>query len=335
MNKQHYIRLSHPNAFSGVTKLSRFYKGAATRGEIERSLSSIKSYTRMREVKRPKKFNPIYVWKLRDLLQADLMDRVRRENHRNKGIKYLLVVIDTFSRKVWVRKLKTKGGKIVANAFEDILTEAAHPDFPINRLLTDRGSEFKAKDFQKVLKDNGISYQWPRFPGHAPHVERVQRTLQSKLGSYEMQYDTKSYVDAVDKAVETYNNTYHETIKMTPNQAEEIRNHDKVRAALSEYYHKAETKSGKQKTPKFKVGDRVRTAILKSDSGRRVRAFNPTFNDDIYVIRRVYKNLPRVMYGVRHINDRNQTNRRIRYYAEELQKVSGVEAGEEEEEEEE
>ena len=51
---------------------------------------------------------------------ADLLD-IHQYARQNKGYKFILVVLDIFSRYAWARPLKNKSGKEVANAFEDII----------------------------------------------------------------------------------------------------------------------------------------------------------------------------------------------------------------------
>ncbi|XP_053405187.1 uncharacterized protein LOC128558916 [Mercenaria mercenaria] len=54
----------------------------------------------------------------------------------NEGYKYILLVINTFSKYVWLRPLKSKTGDVVADAFKDILLKS---DRVPNRLITDKG----------------------------------------------------------------------------------------------------------------------------------------------------------------------------------------------------
>ena len=57
----------------------------------------------------------------------------------NKGIKYLLYVIDSFSKYVWVIPLKDKKGVSIANGFEKVLNDSKRKP---NKIWVDRGSEF-------------------------------------------------------------------------------------------------------------------------------------------------------------------------------------------------
>ena len=57
-----------------------------------------------------------------EILAADLID-IQAFSKDNNGIKYLLTVIDIFSKFVWIAHLKRKTGQEVANAFSSILKE--------------------------------------------------------------------------------------------------------------------------------------------------------------------------------------------------------------------
>ena len=57
-----------------------------------------------------------------EILAADLID-VQAFSKDNNGIKYLLTVIDIFSKFVWIVSSKRTTGHEVANAFSMILEE--------------------------------------------------------------------------------------------------------------------------------------------------------------------------------------------------------------------
>ena len=87
--------------------------------------------------------NPVVVSGLYDQWQADLCDVSNLKTH-NSGYRYLLTVIDVFSKVAHVRPLKTKTGRELVKAFEDILQHS--PRAP-RKLQTDKGSEFKTNFF--------------------------------------------------------------------------------------------------------------------------------------------------------------------------------------------
>ena len=70
----------------------------------------------------------------------------------NKGIKYLLCVIDLFSKYAWVVPIKDKKGTSIVNAFQKIISKGRKP----NKIWVDQGSEFYNNSFKDFLKINNI-----------------------------------------------------------------------------------------------------------------------------------------------------------------------------------
>ena len=79
----------------------------------------------------------------------------------NKGFRFLLCVIDIFSKYACVVPLKDKKGISIVNAFQKILdnsniSEAKHKVRKPNKIWVDKGNEFYNNSFKKWLKDNDI-----------------------------------------------------------------------------------------------------------------------------------------------------------------------------------
>ena len=81
---------------------------------------------------------------------AGLAD-MRLLNKFNKGFRFLLCVIDVFSKYAWVAPLKDKKGISIVNAFQKILKGS---DRKPNKIWVDKGSEFYNNSFKKWLEDN-------------------------------------------------------------------------------------------------------------------------------------------------------------------------------------
>ena len=58
-----------------------------------------------------------------NMLEADLAE-IQLLSSKNKNVKYLLCVIDFFTKYAWVKPLKDKKGKTVLNAFIEIVNES-------------------------------------------------------------------------------------------------------------------------------------------------------------------------------------------------------------------
>ena len=65
----------------------------------------------------------------------------------NKGIRFLLYVIDIFSKYAWVAPLKDKKGVSIVNAIPKMLKESNRKR---NKIWVDKGSEFYNNSFQKM-----------------------------------------------------------------------------------------------------------------------------------------------------------------------------------------
>ena len=80
-----------------------------------------------------------YIW------GADLAD-MQLINKFNKGFRFLLRVIDSFSKYAWVVSLKDKKGVSIVNAFQKLLKKSNRKP---NRGSVDKGSEFYNNSFKK------------------------------------------------------------------------------------------------------------------------------------------------------------------------------------------
>ena len=85
---------------------------------------------------------------------ADLVD-MQYYARTNQGYKYILMVIDVFSKYGWAIPLKTKKGIEVANAFADLWKKQSPP----HMLWTDKGKEFINKDMTTLLKKHNVHLQ--------------------------------------------------------------------------------------------------------------------------------------------------------------------------------
>ena len=81
-----------------------------------------------------------------EIWAADLID-MQALSKDNNGIKYLLTVIDMFSKFVWFVPLKRETEQEVANPFSSILKERRP-----SKTWVDRGREFYNKDVQKLVE---------------------------------------------------------------------------------------------------------------------------------------------------------------------------------------
>ena len=96
----------------------------------------------------------------------------------NKGFRFLLCVIDIFSKYVSVVSLKDKKGVSIVNVFQKILKES---DRKPNKIWVDERSEFYNNYFKKCLSNNGVEMYSTNNEGKSVIAERLIRTLKSKI----------------------------------------------------------------------------------------------------------------------------------------------------------
>ena len=188
-----------------------------------------------------------------EIWAADLVE-MQKFSKWNKGVKYLLMVIDVFSKYGWIRGLKDKKTETVSKAFGDVFKSKRKPKM----LWTDKGSEFISKHFKDFLKREGIKLYHTENEEKSSVVERWNKTMKTNMWKMFTVNNNTVYFDKIDKLVNDYNNTRHSSIKMTPVEASKKKNESKVWANL--YGDLIYLKPGK---PKFSIGDKVRISKFK------------------------------------------------------------------------
>lgn len=177
---------------------------------------------------------------------ADLIEVINIAKY-NKGYRYLLTVVDVFSKYALVEPVKSKTGQAVKEAFEEISKQGRTP---VN-LQTDDGKEFYNKTFQGLMSRKGIRHFSTSGDTKASVVERFNRTLKQRLYRYFTVKNTLSFVPVLQSLVKGYNRSYH-SIKMAPDKMMLENSLD----VWNQLYGKQDVKH--RKRPTLKVGDRVR-----------------------------------------------------------------------------
>ena len=108
-----------------------------------------------------------------DIWSADLV-----EMPPDQGSKYILTVIDVFSKYAWAIPLKNKQSTTVIDAFENIIKTSGRTPM---KLWTDAGSEFINKQFKKFLTEHKTELYHTFNEGKAVVIERFNRTLKEKM----------------------------------------------------------------------------------------------------------------------------------------------------------
>ena len=236
----------------------------------------------------------------------------------NDGIEYLLCAIDVWSRRAWVRPMRSKTGAETLDTLRRLVEEieGCWPHKRILAIVSDQGTEFMNAPVQQYLRQKGIRF-WPSYSfNKAPHVERFQQTLKKYIYSYMTQQETYRYVDKLDAIMETYNNRPHRSLGyMTPMFAEREMSQQMVALMANKRYQEAADHADR---PKLAVGNRVRKWMGK---GAFKKGHEERFSRTMYEVVEVLTNLPRTRYRIKNMDTGKMVKRR--YLAEQLQRLTG------------
>ena len=212
---------------------------------------------------------------------VDLAD-IQSLSRKNKDIKYLLCVIDLYSKYAFVIPLKDKKGISIVNAFNKIKKQANKKP---NKIWVDQGGEFYNNFFEKWLSDNDIIMYSTYNEGKSVAAERFIRTLKNKLYKHMAATGKNVYYDVLGDIVNKHNNTKHSTIKIKPI---DVNNNKRV------YIDKHN-----EKDSRFKVGDRVRISRHKNIFAK---GYTPNWSKEIFIVDKINDTVP-YTYNLKDLND--------------------------------
>ena len=205
--------------------------------------------------KPPRKYYPTNktdVYFIDDIWSPDILDLKDYGPKNNKGYRYVLVIIDNFSKFGWTIPLKNKNAQSIKDSFENILISSKRQP---NLVESDRGKEFYNILFQDFLNKNDIKLYSRNSSYGAVFAERFNRTIRDLLKRPVFEKGESNWIDVLATITKQYNNRVHSSTKLTPKEASLKKNEGFVYKNLLD--------KRKKVTPKFQINDLVRTADLK------------------------------------------------------------------------
>ena len=205
--------------------------------------------------KAPKKnyiTNKTDVYYIDDIWSLDILDLKDYGPENNRGYRYVLVIIDNFSKFGWTIPLKNKNAQTIKDSFENIIiTSKRKPTL----LESDRGKEFYNNIFQEFLNKNNIKLYSRNSSYGAVFAERFNRTIRDLLKRPVFEKGDGNWIDVLPKITKQYNNQIHSSTKLSPKDASLKKNEGFVYKNLLDKRKKVK--------PKFQINDLVRVADLK------------------------------------------------------------------------
>ena len=139
----------------------------------------------------------------------------------NGGHRYVLIVIDVFSKYALSVPVKPKDGKSVRDAFKSVLRspKVVRTSDPrkFERLQTDKGKEFFNREFTSLMTQNGIHHVASVSDQKAALVEWFNWTLKNRIWTYLSAKRTKKLIDALLTILTSYNKSCQYIIRISPN----------------------------------------------------------------------------------------------------------------------
>lgn len=212
------------------------------------------------------------------------LDLVDFQNMESQGYKYVMNMIDTFSKYVISRPIRDKEEKTVLLEFKNMIDELEDKfNKTPSSVLSDNGSEFINQGFKEYCKSKNITQIFTKKSNgaHAKLVERFNGYLRRQIAKYDNQFDDPEWSKYLQRLITNYNNTISRITKKSPIS---IMTGDTDN--VKENIEKAIIPKNDKLTP-YKKGDYVR---IKTEMGSTFEkpTNNISWTREIYEITRVF-----------------------------------------------
>ena len=240
-----------------------------------------------------------------EIHSCDLVD-MQKYSRVNKGYKYIFTNIDIFSKYSWSFPLKTKTIKEIKSCFQKIFNERK-PKY----IWSDQESAFFSKEMLQFFKDNNVKIYHTHSHLKAVIIERFNRSLRELMMKSFVKNNNTVWYNILPDLINTYNNRYHQTIKMKPKNVNKL-NEKHIKNTVYNY-------DITNKKPKFKINDLVRISLK-----RRTLFDKPTGNikwsEQLYKIYKINKSNV-ITY---QLKDMNNEIIKGQFYTKELQLTKNI-----------
>jgi hypothetical protein len=273
------------NNYPGVDRLTKLVKEKhptkyIRKAQIVQFLTEQTASQTFKEKRKSKPNGHIVANLVNELWQMDIFDLSRYEK-RNDGFRYLLVCIDVFSRKAYVKAMKNKDTSTVINTFTHFLTHKTGPN--IRSIIADQDPAWTNDTWLNFMEKENIAFNTNALKDHRAlgiidnFAKRIKLTLNKRF------VDTNStkWTDYIEKVITTYNNQEHRSLgETTPNKVvKDTKIQEKIQTINDEKAQKNTTKSS------FSVGDKVKKNMLINES--YPKGTDPKWSEKIFEVTEV------------------------------------------------
>lgn len=321
-----YYTPGKPGAYAGPEKLYQAVKQEGKykigRQRIRQFLNNEDSYSLYKPIRKTFPRSKVIVNTIDSMWDGDSADVSNIASH-NDGYKFLLVLIDIFSRYLFIVPLKNKHHQNIVDGLKLVFQKRRKP----NTLRTDKGSEFKNRWVKAFLKKEEIHAIYTQNETKANYAERVIRAMKNLMYRYFMKNRTYRFINILQDLVKSYNKRPHRSLVgnapayVNKENADEIRLESylsgKTKLDVNQSKTLGRSKEKKRAKPffKFKIGDDVRLSQLKHPFQRD---YQQKWTEEFFKVNERYK---RGQIPVYKLKDLAGDPIEGTFYESELQKV--------------
>ena len=318
---------SDPRYQGGLSSVDKLFAAVrerdprVTRDEVKNWLRGQFSYTLHHQARRTWDRNKIIVDGPHIQCQIDIADMSPYKGE-NRGYRYILTMIDCFSRFGLAEPMMTKTAKETADVLGRMIDR-----YPIQQCQADRGREWYNQLVRQKLAFKGTFLFYTHNQDiKCSEVERFNQSIKRKVFRLFTLRGNRNWVDHLQDIIHGYNNTIHRTIKMKP---ADVTEDDKERLfklmydgfedRTELYNHMLTQPLGKSP---FKVGDIVK---LRYYLPPLEHSYLPNYDDRYFKIARIVRGYPYARYKLIYW-EKDKSGQDIpfegSFYAQELQHVN-------------
>lgn len=219
--------------------------------------------------------------------QMMMTDTINYRNYSdsNRNYKYIMVLIDVFSKMAWtfpMQRMKEADSMI---AMESMLKQV--PENP-HVIISDRGTEYYNSKMKTLFERLGIKHYSLQGKHKACIAERFIKTIKGRLEKYFWETKTRNWIDVLQSFTSNYNSTYHRSIKMSPIEV----NDDNRKIVFKNLYPKLTMKIN----PRLKIGDQVRLLRTK---GLFEKGYSRSWTTSLFTVTKTFSEGTVDFYSIR------------------------------------
>lgn len=207
------------SADSLYDKVIRYHLLGISRNTVDNFLKGqhlIRKVTKAPYVPIIQSFRPTFPF---EYWQMDFMDFSKNavENgikQQNKGYTYVLVIIDIFSKFIYLYPTKQKSSAWVSNVLRKIFLTGDYPQ----KLGSDNDQAFRSKEVTDLLDHFGVKpiYGKPYSPQTQGFVENKNKQIKRSIHLYMTKYGNDVFYDTLDSIAFSINTTRSSVTRLTP-----------------------------------------------------------------------------------------------------------------------